>query len=56
MLSPEYNRSLIRIANRDRLNATEVENLLEFGTGMIAFTPDIDPEELLDIWKESFDA
>lgn len=50
------NRELIRLANRDRLNSSEVSNLLEFSAGMLAFYPNMTAEEILDTWKESFDA
>jgi hypothetical protein len=52
-------RELIRLANRERLNSTEVESLLEFAEGMSAFYVDEDDltaTALLDVWKESFDA
>lgn len=50
------NRELIRLANRDRLNSAEVRDLLDFSAGMLAFSPDATAAELLDIWKESYDA
>lgn len=58
------NGELIRIANRDRLNATEVLNLIEFSDGMLAFrTPsaeDADSDTMVatamfETWKVSFD-
>ncbi len=54
-MSPETTRSLIRVANRDRLNSTEVRDLVDFSTGMHAFSPEATADELLDIWKESYD-
>lgn len=56
------NGELIRLANRERLNATEVSSLIEFSAGMLTFrTVDgADSDTLLatalfDTWKESFD-
>lgn len=54
-MTPEIQRDLIRAANRDRLNSTEVRDLVDFSTGMLAFTPDATATDLLDIWKESYD-
>lgn len=58
------NGELIRIANRERLNSTEVTSLIEFSDGMLAFrTGERDHADsdtmvataLFDTWKESFD-
>lgn len=54
-MTPEIQRELIRVANRDRLNSAEVANLVDFSAGMLAFTPDAKATDLIDIWKESFD-
>lgn len=58
-MTPEFARSLIRLANRDRFNATEVAALVEFSEYMVAITGEKqDPagaSALIGMWKESFD-
>ncbi|UDL16287.1 hypothetical protein SEA_ZOOMAN_316 [Microbacterium phage Zooman] len=54
-MEPKTQRELLRVANRDRLNSTEVRDLVDFSTGMLAFSPEATAPELLDIWKESYD-
>lgn len=58
------NGELIRIANRSRLNATEVSSLVEFSGQMLAFrspsAEDTDSDTMVatamfETWKESFD-
>lgn len=61
MLSPQVQRELIRTANRERLNSTEVESVLEFAEQILAFetaaseyTAEERAESLISVWKESF--
>ncbi len=58
------NRELIRLANRERLNSTEVASVIEFSAQMLAFqtatTEDTDSDRmvataLFDTWKASYD-
>lgn len=58
-LNPEFRRELIRLANRDGQDARGVLDLLTVGE--YAFSrPDvrydeIKPQDIFDIWKDSFD-
>lgn len=60
MLSLQQRRNLIRLANRDRFNSTEVTALLEYAEIMLKMRPD-EPEDattaiaLIESWKDSFD-
>ena len=54
-MKPEFVRALIREANRDRLNSTEVRDLVDFSAGMLTFAPEANAAQLLDRWKESYD-
>lgn len=54
-MKPEFVRDLIREANRNRLNSTEVSSFIDFSAGMLTFSPEATADELLDIWKQSFE-
>lgn len=57
-MRPELRRALIRAANRDGFNATEVEALLEFAEYMVKISGEDETDTapvLLEMWKESFD-
>jgi len=58
-LSPGFRRDLIRAANREHFNSTEVAALLEYAEVMIDITgeheDDITVVVLLSLWKDSFD-
>lgn len=62
MLSPSIRRDLIRLANRDRLDAQNVSDLLSYAE-LIYSMPAIlrdgepypEPSELYALWKDSFD-
>lgn len=54
-MTPETQRELIRVANRDRLNSAEVLNLVDFSEGMLTFATGSTAEQLLDMWKQSFE-
>lgn len=60
MLSPEFIRELIRLANRDRQDATGVIDLLMLA-GMVYSRSSkedralITPQVVWDTWKDSFD-
>ena len=59
MFSPKLRRDLIRLANRDRFNSTEVSALLvysEYMTGMSGQGEDPGiAVALIESWKDSFD-
>ena len=60
MLSPGTQRELIRLANRDRFNSTEVAALLEYSQYMMDMSgqPEDSPgitNALIESWKDSFD-
>lgn len=57
------NRELIRLSNREQLNATEVSDLIQFSAGLLAFrerdAADSDTlvaTALFETWKASYDA
>ena len=60
-MSPEQRRELIKLANRDRLRADYIQELLNYAE-LIYSAPVIirggephpEPEELFALWKESF--
>ena len=58
-MNPETRRDLIRLANREGFNSTEVQSLLEFGEYMSAMGGEkVDRHfavALIETWKESFD-
>lgn len=58
-MSPDFTRSLIRAANREHFNSTEVAALLEYAEVMIDIAgeheDDITVVVLLSLWKDSFD-
>lgn len=58
-MKPEFARGLIRTANREGFNATEVQSLLDFAEGMIALSGEEQNPAgvyaLTEMWKESFD-
>lgn len=58
-MKPETRRALIRLANRDGFNSTEVEALLEFSEYMILISGETEDRHaatvLIGMWKESFD-
>lgn len=59
MLSPALRRDLIRRANRDQFNSTEVAALLEYSEYMLYMSgqpedPNVS-EALIESWKDSFD-
>jgi hypothetical protein len=57
--SPEFNRELIRLANRDRLDAGNVIDLLIFADFSMARTGMrydlIEPHDIYSLWKGSLD-
>ncbi len=59
-LNPDFQRKLVRLANRDGFNSTEVTALLEYAEHMQALTQpydtDTSAQALIEVWKESFDA
>lgn len=59
MYNPEFQRELIRLANRDRQDANGVIDLIIFA-GFAFGRPDvrydlIEPQDIFDLWKGSFD-
>ena len=60
MLSPSTRRDLIRLANPDRFNSTELAALLEYSQYMMDMSgqPEDSPgitDALIESWKDSFD-
>lgn len=60
LLSPGTRRELIRLANRDRFNSTEVTALLEYSQYMMDMSgqPEDSPgitDALIESWKASFE-
>lgn len=58
-MKPEFVRELIRTANRERLNASEVRSLVDFAEGMVMLTGEEQNRAgvyaITEMWKESFD-
>ena len=58
-MKPEFARALIRTANRERFNATEVQSLQLFAEGMNALSGEeqnpAGAHALTETWKQSFE-
>lgn len=58
-MKPEFVRELLRVANRERLNSSEVSSLLLFAEGMIILSGEEQNRAgvyaITEMWKESFD-
>lgn len=58
-MKPEFARRLIKRANRERFNSSEVKSLLEFSSAMIAINGETQDDAavtvLTEMWKDSFD-
>lgn len=60
MPSARFNRELIRLANAEGLNSTEVSALLEYAAYLLGTTTSarddlITATAMFDVWLESFD-
>ena len=51
MLSPDYQRKILRLANLDYCTAEEIDVILT----LAAFHPEIEPDEIYALWRDSFD-
>jgi hypothetical protein len=57
-MKPEFARALIRQANRERFNSTEVKSLLDFSETILAIQGETQDDAavtvLTKMWKDSF--
>lgn len=53
--SPSLRRNVIRLANRHRLTAEDVVDLLSLAQHQLAYGVEPSAEELIQDWQDSFD-